>query len=442
MTLSGRAATIDTSDDVLRFVDGSMLHGELKELDFEHGLLWQDSAAAAPIDFQPGHVDVVRFAHSSALKLTPTCHVRFSNGDDLFGSLAAVNMDRFELTTWFGDKLTVPRSGVQSVAFLSKNYSILYEGPYDREGWISTAPNNLAGWHYRDRGFVASTPGLLGRDLGLTGSCTMEFDLAWSGYMGFAIAAYTETPDRLDFNTSSYLAQFSRGRVTLSRLRATAVPRNLGMSPPIPALQTPGTARVTLQFNKTENEVELFVDGALVKQWKDDDGFSVTGGCMILEQTVPNSSARISNMRISSWEGRHEPETTSGATNLDVLHFVNHDSASGKIHEIRDGKVSVDLAPGLLTIPVERLAQIDFASVTNTLAEPPGPSTVRAFFPGGGSLSFQLEKWGDNLVQGHSAIFGRLAFQPNGIRELQFNLDRPRSEPGESPVNEFENIDE
>jgi hypothetical protein len=387
-------------------------------------------------------VDVVRFAHSSALALTPTCHVRFANGDDLFGSLTALDTEHVALETWFGDKLVAPRAGVQSVSFLPKNYTVLYEGPYDHEGWSMANGNEGGGWHYRDRGFTANGPGLIGRDLGLTGSCTIEFNLTWSVYLGLALAVYSETPDRLDYNSSSYLAQFTRGRVVLQRLQATGPPRNLGMSPELPVLETPGTLRVALQFNKAEREVDLFVDGALVKQWKDEDGFTANGGCLVMEQTLPNGMARVSKMRISSWEGRHDPETSVSVTNVDVLRFINHDQADGKIREIKDGKVTVDLAPGLLNIPLERLTQIDFASATNAVSEKASPWTVRAFFPGGGSLSFQLEKWSNNLVLGQSALFGRVAFQPSGIRELQFNLDRPRPEPADSPVNEFENIDE
>jgi hypothetical protein len=440
---TGRAAGGDGVNDVLRFVDGSMLHGQLKQLDFEHGLVWQHPAATAPIDFQTGRVDAVRFGHSSSLKLTPTCHVRFANGDDLFGSLESLDTDHVRLATWFGDELNVPRSGLRSVTFLSKNFTILYEGPYDTEGWVITSNDGAGGgWRYSDRGFTATGRGFLGRQLHLNGSCTVEFDLTWADFLGLAIAFYTGTPDRLDFNVSSYLAQFSRGRVTLQRLRAAAIPRNLGTSPPVPALETPGTTRIALQFNKEESEMELLVNGELVKQWKDEDGFSVTGGCIIFEQTIPNFMARISHLRVSSWEGRYEPETTASVTNVDVLRFINHDRAGGKIQEIKDGKVTVELAPGVLAVPLERLTQIDFAAVPGAVADAPSRSTVRAFFPGGGSLSFELEHWSNNIVEGHSAIFGRLAFQPNGIRELQFNLDRPRAERGESPVNEFEGLNE
>jgi len=438
-----QAAALDTqANDVLRFTDGSVLHGRLLQLDAEHGLKWKHPDATAAVDFLPLHVDSVRFAHPSVLKLSPTCHVRFANGDDLFGSLGALDGDHVELTTWFGDKLNVPRTGVQSVTFLSKNFTMLYEGPYDSEGWITPPSNGAGGWHFRDGGFSATGPGLMGRDLGLKGSCTVEFDLTWSMYLGLAMDVYSDTPDRIDYNSSSYLVQFTRGRVTLQRLRSTAVPKNLGMSPEIAALEEPGKAHVAMQFNQAESAIDLSVNGVVVKQWKDDEGFSVSGNSVVFEQGFPNAVARLSAMRISSWEGRHEPETDAVVTNTDVLRFINHDKAGGKIRSIADGHVLVELAPGTLSIPLERLTQIDFAAVTNAPPEAPGPWTVRAFFPGGGSLSFQLEKWSADEVQGHSAMFGRLAFQPTGIRELQFNLDRPRVVRSESPADEFEDANE
>ncbi|HWD18758.1 MAG TPA: hypothetical protein VHB20_05720 [Verrucomicrobiae bacterium] len=438
----GGAPSTEAGNDMLRFTDGSMLHGQLLQLDTAHGLRWRHPAALCPVDFQPGRVDAIQFAHPSFLKLAPTCHVRFANGDDVYGSLTTLDGDHVELATWFGDTMSVPRSGVQSVTFLSKGYTILYEGPYDRDGWTMPQANGAGGWHYRDSGFTANVPGLLGRDLKLSGSCTLEFDFTWSAYLGLALDVYNDTPDRIDYNNSSYLVQFTRGRVAVQRLRATAVPHNLGMTAELPLLESPVKIHVALQFNKAESTIDLSLNGAFVKQWKDDDGFNVAGSCVVFEQSFPSALARLSHLRVASWEGRHEPETAFGATNSDVLRFINHDKAGGKIREIKDGRVTVDLAPGSLTIPLERLTQIDFAAATNAPAETVTPWTVRAFFPGGGALSFQLENWSNNLVQGHSALFGRLAFQPQGIRELQFNLDRTKAETPESPVNEFEDADE
>jgi hypothetical protein len=49
---------------------------------------------------------------------------------------------------------------------------------------------------------------------------------------------------------------------------------------------------------------------------------------------------------------------------------------------------------------------------------------VRASFPGGESVVFNMEKWNGTEVKGTSRTFGPLTFDPKGIRELQFNLNR------------------
>jgi hypothetical protein len=102
----------------------------------------------------------------------------------------------------------------------------------------------------------------------------------------------------------------------------------------------------------------------------------------------------------------------------------------------------VDLGGNILHIPCERVRQIDFAQ-SSAVAEPRGPWEVRAVFPGGGSVSFQLEKWDDTAIAGHSALFGAVAFQPGSIRQMEFNLDRPRTGPAAaSPENEFDALDQ
>ena len=43
---------------------------------------------------------------------------------------------------------------------------------------------------------------------------------------------------------------------------------------------------------------------------------------------------------------------------------------------------------------------------------------------GGGVVSFRLDEWGEREVAGVNPNFGRIAFNPNSIRQLQFNLGR------------------
>ena len=83
---------------------------------------------------------------------------------------------------------------------------------------------------------------------------------------------------------------------------------------------------------------------------------------------------------------------------------------------------------------------MDFAE-SRSMAERPGRGSC-ARIPGGGSLSFQLEKWDERTIAGRSAIFGPLAFQSDAVREIEFNLDRPKEQGVIAAAKEFDELDE
>jgi hypothetical protein len=101
----------------------------------------------------------------------------------------------------------------------------------------------------------------------------------------------------------------------------------------------------------------------------------------------------------------------------------------------------MNVGGNLLAIPVERLRQIAFARPAAPAAQPRGPWVVRAVFTDGGSLSFQLDKWDDTAVSGRSALFGSVSFPPQLIREMDFNLDRPKAAPVSLQESEFDVLD-
>jgi hypothetical protein len=428
-------------DDLLQFVDGSLMHGELKRMDAASGLHWENPAAKNPIDLQPGHIDSILFAHAASVTMAPTSHLRFVNGDDLFGSVTSMDDDHLGFSTWFGGSLIIPRASVQSITFLSSNYSILYDGPSDAAGW-SIGGHDPESWTFRDGAFISGPPGTLGRDFNLSGSSTIEFDLAWNDLFGLMVNIYSDAVDHLDYG-NSYTLEFTRDQVSLRHFDSNhQFPfRNFG-SAPLPNSAGKNKVRITIQSNKEEGTVAVFVDNVLAKRWKDENGFDATGGGVLFQQ-VGGSDTRIklSNFKISQWQGSYEPETSAVVTNTDVVRFINHDQAAGKIAGISGGKVTLALGETLLQIPIQRVTQINFAA-TPVAPETRTPWEVRACFPCGGSLSFQLIKWGDKEVSGQSAIFGPLAFQPGQIRQLEFNLDHAKAAaPGVSDK-EFEGLDE
>ena len=185
----------------------------------------------------------------------------------------------------------------------------------------------------------------------------------------------------------------------------------------------------------------LLMDGEVINRWTDLGGFK-GGGSGIIFQNQGAGSVQLSNIRVSQWEGMFEPDITAGAaTNADAVSFLNHDKAGGKVQSITEGKLNLLVGGSLLHVPAGRVRRIDFAQ-SSAATELRGPWEVRAVFPGGGSVSFQLDKWDDKSVSGRSALFGSLAFQPASIREIEFNLDRPKENPAPTLENEFEALDQ
>ena len=260
------------------------------------------------------------------------------------------------------------------------------------------------------------------------------FDLVWPDI-------YSDMLDHFDYDNNSYMLDFSHEQVVLQRVRGNSPPANLGNAP-LPNLEGRSKIHVTIHCNKDEGTADVFVDDTLVKRWKDHNGFHANGTGVLFENRIPGSTVKLSNFRISHWEGRFEPQSSSNpSTNADSVCFLNHDKAEGKIAAIKDGKIDLLLEGNLLHVPIERVTQIDLAQAS-AAAEPRGPWQVRASFPGGRSALLPTAQMGRQEVSGQSAVFGALNFQSSAIRELEFNLDRSRPEPAASPENEFEELDE
>ncbi|HEY3860805.1 MAG TPA: hypothetical protein VGO59_02870 [Verrucomicrobiae bacterium] len=426
--------------DVLEFWDGSALHGSLAAMSLQDGLTWLVPEASGPIHFRPDHLSFLRFSHAQAVSMKPTCHLWFGNGDDLYGSISSLDNEKLGFNTWFGGTMTIPRPAVRAITFLSPNFSVVYEGPYDTGGWevINSTPNS---WTFHDGAFIGAGPGTLGREMGLANSCSVDFDVSWNTFFTLDVGIYCDAIDRMDFNTGSCLLNLTPARVSLNQVDRIGGPFSQA-GVPVPVAEGKTAMHVGIECDKENGTVSVFVNHNLIKTWKDCNFSGAGTGILFMQRTMFSSATlKLSHLKVSQWQGRCEPETSSPATNSDAVYLVNNDKAAGKIESIADGKARLALAGTVLDIPLDRITQMDFAE-SKVPAETPGPWQVRAHFPGGGSISFQLEKWNDQGLAGRSAIFGALAFQPNSVREMEFNLGRAKEDSVVTQAKDFEELDE
>ncbi|MBI4659815.1 MAG: hypothetical protein HY735_13325 [Verrucomicrobia bacterium] len=411
---------------LLQFLDGASLHGRLQAMDTNRGVQWEHPAAKNEIDFKPEGIALIRFENVQRIgsESKPTCWFQFNNGDEVFGSLKSLETEKLRLETWFGGDLEAPRDALRAITFFPKGFAILYEGPSGPDGWNMT--QGPKGWRYRDGAFVANSVGVLGRNLNLSGSCSIEFDLAWSGHFSLSFILFTDAVDRFDYSVSSYMFHLAPGYVNLQRVQTGTGVMSLGHQAQIPDMLRKNKVRIEIRANREDATIALLMDGVLISQWKDHAGFVAKGSGVVFSSQMEGPTIRLGRFRVSQWNGTIEPRPAPvGQVEEDLVYLANRDKVTGELRGIQDGKLAFTIPQTTLEIPVERVTQIFFArSAVESVARKPWE--LRFDVAGGGTVSFRLEKWSEDRIAGTSSNFGRMAINLASIRQIQFNAKPPK----------------
>lgn len=415
---SSHAASTNRSG-LLQLLDGSSLHGSLDSITAQTGLKWQYPAAQSPLQLRLTNIAAVRFEQAEAghQPFESSSRFYFKNGDEILGNLNGIQDGQAAIDTWFGQGVQAPIASLSSISFSAKGYRLVYEGPNGLDDWKTG--RNPRSWTYRDGAFIANGADLLGRDFGLSDSSSLEFDLAWNGAFSLSITLYAETIDRFDYSSSAYLVYLGLSTISVQRVQRGTGAVLLGQTQ-VPGMLQRNQMHFEIRCNKDDSTIALYADGEFVQKWKDNTGFVAKGsGIVFFSQSEPRA-LKLSNIRVAEWEGKFEPEMlTNAPPNMDVVFLANRDKVIGTVNTVADGKMNIDTRQGQLDIPLERITQVHFRE-QGASAETLAGGQVRAAFPGGESLGFNLESWQAGQVVGQSAIFGRVTFDTDRIRQLRF----------------------
>lgn len=428
----GASLAAEGRPGVLQLLDGSTLHGELKGI--ATNLAWTHPAARGELGFQFTNLAMIRFEKAEAPERSFKAGSRFQfrNGDELIGSILGIRENKLRFQSWLGESVEAGIEALETISFSSRGYKLLYEGPNGIEGW--KVGRNPRSWEYKDGSFIARGADLLGRDFGLSGSSTLEFDLAWNGAFSMSITMYAQVIDRFDYSTSAYLIYLQTGNVSVQRVQAGAGASMLGQAQ-LPEMGRRTSMHFEIRCNKEDATISLFADGKFVQRWKDTNpaGFVAKGGGIVFFSQVEPRRLTLSNIRVAEWDGKFEPEAlTNAPPDMDVVFLANRDKVFGKVLALDEAKAQVETKQTALDIPLARITQIRFGQQA-TAATNYAAREVRLTFPGGESVVCELDHWNETEAVGTSRVFGPLRFNPKHIRQLQFNLARSLAAPEKAP---------
>jgi hypothetical protein len=431
-------ATNAPGDD-LCFRNGDSLYGRLLEIQPGALIRWQHADAEAPIEFKPENVAQIDFAPrpTAAGRAADSCKLWLANGDKLAGNLVSCDTDALVLDTWCAGRLRIARRALQTLAF-NPRAPIIFDGPTGLDGWTEGAPVkgmevDSGRWLYRNGAFYANKSASIARDVKLPDRADLQFDLAWRGQLNLAVALYTDSLQPIllldkengpDFG-AFYSLRFSQSAfISLTPIRKKEPLRALGDYLIIQALAQKDRLHVALRMNKADRRVALFLDGALVKDWRDPAGFAGDGTGVRFVNNLA-SSVKISNLRVSKWNGVLEDAGADAADpSHDVVSLESGGKTSGAVASIANGRISLLTTGGATALPLEQASAIEFARYQGQAPAAPAVNT-RATFLQGGAVTFELLRWRPDGVAAASPDFGRVTFDPAAFSRLQFLSPAP-----------------
>ncbi len=296
---------------------------------------------------------------------------------------------------------------------------------------VARAATNTA-WVFRDGAYYSTAVGTLGRECQLPTKARIEFDLAWKGQPYFRFSFFTRSTDDYDFNDGWLFYTSPAG--SISAMRRSGMGGASGTSARVPQLSTKSTVRLTFLVNTETETVTLLADGEQVHEWKNLGSPGNGTGITFYNYNV-TPRFRLGDIRITPWDGRVTTAASPPATDTDppveapaadsaVVEFINKDRATGTLHGIREGRLSLTTAGNKLEIPLTRAGLITFpANAATELAKVAG---VQVTLHRNERLTLALEKWEGQTITAVSPVFGRLTLKPEAIRSLRFNPTAPR----------------
>lgn len=413
--------------DTMRFVNNDSLHGSFLGYEKEGNVRWKSPESKDPIVFQATNLTEIKLdSHKPPASATPATHaILLTNNDEIPGNLVSMDDKVLTLDTWYAGKLLIPRDMVRTITPLKTSSSILYQGPTSLDGWTPGPRfNNAVAWAYRDGSLISTNYGMIGRDVKLPSLASVDLDVMSRGNSQLCISLYSDRADNGNM-TNCYMFQINGSYISLQRLTPNGQ-NNFGGE----QLQLPGNVmlhdkmHIGIRMNKDTKTFWLYINGNMVKQWTDPAEFAGKGTSLIFMTQQQGGYTRISNIKVSTWDGEIESNHTAGEkAKEDNIKMENQDKVSGKLKSIADGKALFTSSYADLTVPLDRIEEINMSSEGADQAKR-NAGDIRAYFADRGSITMQLESWDEKQATATSPNFGKATFSPDAFQRLQFNLNR------------------
>lgn len=435
--LAAEAVKPPTPRGQLVFRNGDLLKGALVGMD-QNLLRWGRADALEPMAFDPAAIARVEFEPGPARPAFTnlSCVVRLTNEDQFQGILQGYDGANLRLETLFAGTLDIPASRVLLVLPQPAPRAVLYQGPTSMEGWVmgkvsAAAILDSGVWMYKDGALYAGKSASVAREVNLPDVASVSFDLEWRGFFHIAIALYTSYLQPINLANKDqepdfggfYSLQLNPFSANVLPVKKTEPLRYLGQAG-LQGLGQRTAASFDIRVNKPKRTITLLMDGVVIKQWVDTEGFAGSGTAIRLVHQG-QGAVRLGNLRVAEWDGQfEEPPFVAPDLTVDLARLRNGDRVSGRVKTMDSQSVVLESASQEIQVPITRVKQVQLGSGRKEV-EPRSGRSAKAFLLGGGVVTGVLAGLDPAGLTLESANFGRATIPIPDIQRLEFEPTGP-----------------
>ena len=447
--------------EAVYMLNGDVISGKFLKYDPKLGLVWEAKNIKPALEINPSGIDRITFIGTGNIP-SGRSRVILANGNALLGQLDLADAQRVVMSHTPAGQIEFKRAQLKAIIpATTAAGKIVFSGPSSEEDWVFGSSKNAAAGGFGNLLFGGGAPPIAakknsgkftfkagaitsngtgataGRKVEFPDKALVEFDLDWSttgrnsGYFSLNVNLFTDNL-KSPSNGSSYALKLSQTGANLARQskeNGDFMSERLGPNARVNLTGIGSRARFSLRTNKKARSFFLSINGVQIANWKDKEAFAGKGNGLLFTSRA-SSPLKISNIRISQWDGSKPIATTDTTISpkQDTIRLVNEDTVTGTITRIEDGKVKIKSSFGEVDIPWANSSLIQFSkSSQETGDKKPGKGMVRATLKDGGILDFKLISWVEDKLEVESPIFGKATLNGTMVNSLSFNASSKRN---------------
>lgn len=394
----------DPIDSMLYLNDDDYFSGDLRDCPTANTIRWQARGTTQPFEF---NADAIRSAYFAPPQKRPAPDGEYcfelSDGDVLYGSLAAITKDNFEInSTQFGH-LKIDRAVIHRLAPVA-SAQFAYRGPNSLAEWTS---DHLGQWREEAGRLVTNTRrASIKKSVAIPKQAHFEFEIAWSKAPQFSLAfCASDKPQQL---TEGYRLEVWGRKLVLVREVSKSADVAFVME------LDSHTDRVHLEasYNHATGEFSVqSLDGRELAKIT----LPKKGGYPLRVVSLTNTGTEVSleQLAVSKWNGRVSPKID---VNKPRLHKTDGTILYGDVTSYQaDAKKFVISSDG----KDSQVESSQVACIVPSPADKPAAPTFRIGLHDGTRLSGELAKVEkEKLYLQHLGIGTPLACALSSVRSL------------------------